>query len=224
MGEARCVDQSADVASDAAALHRDLQCPGQQSVGLEHGCWCEAFGCHGGVHLLDVFGLEPVESVVPDPRDDVDAGQLGEVIRNLILNAQEAMPKAGCVLVRAINVRLRAREQPALPAGEYVLISIADQGNGIAQDILPKIFDPYFSTKQRGTQKGMGLGLTICHSIIQKHQGAINVESALGVGTTFNIYLPANRKLHGAGKPLVPGGDPQSAGIMVTEDDEEASK
>jgi signal transduction histidine kinase len=95
-----------------------------------------------------------------------------------------------------------------LSAGEYVQVSIADQGTGIAQDVLPKIFDPYFSTKQRGAQKGMGLGLTICHSIVQKHQGAITVESTVGVGTTFHIYLPANRNLHDAGKPLAPADSP----------------
>ena len=82
-----------------------------------------------------------------------------------------------------------------MPAGEYVRVSIADQGAGIAKDVLPKIFDPYFSTKQRGNQKGMGLGLTICHTVIRKHGGTIAVESEAGVGTTFHIHLPAARKL-----------------------------
>jgi len=155
---------------------------------------------------------------------DVDAAQLGQVIRNLILNAREAMPKEGSISVRARNVQLRAREQTVLPAGEFVEVSIADQGTGIAQDVLPKIFDPYFSTKQRGVQKGMGLGLTICHSIVKKHHGTITVESIAGVGTTFHIYLPANRKLRGAGKPLAPGGGPQPARVIITADDEEESR
>jgi signal transduction histidine kinase/ActR/RegA family two-component response regulator len=151
---------------------------------------------------------------------DVDAGQIGQVIRNLILNAREAMPTAGTVTVSAKNVVPGAQEQPALPAGEYVQLKIADQGTGIAKDVLPKIFDPYFSTKQRGMKKGMGLGLTICHSIIQKHQGAITVESTVGVGTTFHIYLPANRKLRGVDKLLEPADDPRPARILVMDDDE----
>ena len=82
-------------------------------------------------------------------------------------------------------------------------MSIADQGAGIAREVLPKIFDPYFSTKQRGDQKGMGLGLTICHAVIQKHGGAIAVKSEVGVGTTFDIYLFTARKLGRRGE--VPG-------------------
>ena len=125
---------------------------------------------------------------------DVDAGQIGQVIRGMALNAREAMPNGGVVSVRAANLVLNDHEAPGLPAGEYVRVSIADPGTGIAKDVLPKIFDPYFSTKQRGNQKGMGLGLTICHSVVQKHQGTITVDSAVGRGTTFHIYLPAVQK------------------------------
>ena len=117
-------------------------------------------------------------------------GQMGQVIRGIVLNAREAMPQGGMVLVRAENVVLSAQEQPSLAAGEYVRLSIADQGAGIAKDVLPKIFDPYFSTKHRGDQKGMGLGLTICHAVVQKHGGAIAVKSEVGVGTTFR-HLPS---------------------------------
>jgi len=83
-------------------------------------------------------------------------------------------------------------EDDALPVagGEYVMIVFADQGSGIAQKDLDRIFDPYFSTKQTGN----GLGLTICHSIVGKHHGYIGVESELGVGTKFTIYLPASRE------------------------------
>ena len=70
-------------------------------------------------------------------------------------------------------------------------ISIADHGIGIPEENLTRIFDPYFTTKERGSQKGMGLGLAICHSIIHNHGGLITVESRKGVGTTFYIYLPA---------------------------------
>ncbi len=142
---------------------------------------------------------------------EVDAGQIGQVIRNLVLNAREAMPEGGVISVRAENVVLGSHENPSLPPGDYVRVSIADQGGGIAKEVLPKIFDPYFSTKQRGDQKGMGLGLTICHTVIQKHGGAIAVESELGVGTTFHIHLPASRKLLGEEKASVPS-EPSAAG------------
>ncbi|NNL75668.1 MAG: response regulator, partial [Desulfobacterales bacterium] len=79
----------------------------------------------------------------------------------------------------------------ALKKGDYVKISITDQGSGIAESEFEKIFNPYYSSKQKGNQKGMGLGLSICQSIIEKHGGAVTVESQLGFGATFNLYLPA---------------------------------
>ena len=125
---------------------------------------------------------------------EADAGQIGQVIRNLALNAREAMPGGGLVIIRAENVILNGQKQPSLPPGEYVHLSITDRGGGVAKEVLPKIFDPYYSTKHRGVQKGMGLGLTIGHSIMQKHGGAISVESEAGMGATFHIHLPACRK------------------------------
>jgi CheY-like chemotaxis protein len=155
---------------------------------------------------------------------EVDAGQIGQVIRNLVLNAREAMPQGGVVFVRAENVVLRAEEKPSLPAGEYVRVSIADQGAGIAPDVLPKIFDPYFSTKERGTQKGMGLGLTICHAVIQRHGGTIAVKSEAGVGATFHIYLPASRKLSGGEQASVSAGVPRHGRVLVMDDEEAVRK
>ena len=126
---------------------------------------------------------------------EVDAGQIGQVIRNLVLNARESMPEGGVISVRAENVVLELREKPSLPPGDYVRVSIADSGGGISKKLLSKIFDPYFSMKRRGSQKGMGLGLAICHTVIQKHGGAIAVESEPGVGTTFRLLLPASHEL-----------------------------
>jgi two-component system, cell cycle sensor histidine kinase and response regulator CckA len=125
----------------------------------------------------------------------VDEAQIRQVIRNIVLNAREALPEGGTVLVKADNLVLTSRSGLPLPAGKYMRVSIIDQGSGISKEILPKIFDPYFSTRQRGDQKGMGLGLTICHSIIRKHGGVITVDSQLGEGTTFHIYLPAVQKM-----------------------------
>jgi len=136
---------------------------------------------------------------------DVDNGQFAQVIRNVILNAREAMPEGGAISVRMKNVVLPPPENPLLPPGNYVRVSISDQGGGIAPEVLPRIFDPYFSTKPQGKQKGMGLGLTICHAIMQKHDGAITVDTTVGEGTTFHLYLPASESAKGRASPGGPG-------------------
>jgi CheY-like chemotaxis protein len=157
-------------------------------------------------------------------RAEVDAGQIGQVIRGMVLNAREAMPDGGMVSVRAENVVVSVHEHPSLPNGEYVRVSIADQGTGIAKDLLPKIFDPYFSTKHRGDQKGMGLGLTICHAVVQKHGGAIAVKSEMGVGTTFDLYLPAARKVSAGERAPAPAGGPWHGRMLVMDDEEAVRK
>ena len=121
-----------------------------------------------------------------------DADQIGQVVRNLVMNAREALPNGGMITVSTENVDRRTPDMPALPPGGYVRVRIADAGVGISPQDLPRIFDPYFSTKQRGATKGMGLGLTICHTIVHKHGGALNVKSAPGQGTTFDFYLPSS--------------------------------
>jgi PAS domain S-box-containing protein len=120
-----------------------------------------------------------------------DGLQLKQVVRNIILNAREAMPGGGKISVEAENLSIGEASGLPLPPNNYVKLSFTDRGEGIPEAILSKIFDPYFSTRQRGTQKGMGLGLTICHSIVNKHGGAITIDSQIGKGTTFHIYLPA---------------------------------
>jgi CheY-like chemotaxis protein len=121
--------------------------------------------------------------------------------------------------VNAENVELDAPENPTLPRGDYIRVRIADPGGGITKEVLPKIFDPYFSTKQRGDKKGMGLGLTICHAVIQKHGGAITVESE-GVGTTFHILLPAARHWNLTTKAVTPKILPRPGRILAMDDDE----
>lgn len=124
---------------------------------------------------------------------EVDEGQIGQVIRNLVLNAREAMPTGGVIAVTVENISIGEAAVRGLQVGDYLKLTVNDTGEGIAPEDMAKIFDPYFSTKQRGPQKGMGLGLTICHSIVQKHHGAMTVESELGRGTCFYVYLPASR-------------------------------
>ncbi len=155
---------------------------------------------------------------------EADAEQIGQVIRNLVLNAREAMPEGGVISVQARNVTLGSNKNPSVPPGDYVRVSVADAGSGIAPEVLPKVFDPYFSTKRRGDQKGMGLGLAICHTVVQKHGGAITVESAVGRGTTFHVYLPARRELPVARKAPAATTPPPPGRILVMEDEEGVSK
>jgi PAS domain S-box-containing protein len=121
---------------------------------------------------------------------EVDEGQISQVIGNLSINADQAMPEGGVVGIRAENVNLGKCEVATLQPGRYVRISITDSGIGIPKDHLSKIFTPYFTTKQ----KGNGLGLATSYSIVIRHGGLITVESEIGTGTTFHIYLPASEK------------------------------
>lgn len=117
----------------------------------------------------------------------VDRGQLGQVVHNLVINAIQAMDDKGSITIDASNVQISEGDMVDLPSGKYVKTSVADSGCGIPEEILPKIFDLYFSTKPKGT----GLGLSICYSIIMNHRGTLTVKSKLGKGSTFTFYLPA---------------------------------
>ena len=119
---------------------------------------------------------------------EIDGGQINQVINNLIINSQQAMPGGGTVTIRAENMTIDTASGLPLEPGAYIKISVEDQGIGIPQDHLQKIFDPFFTTKQAGN----GLGLATSYSIIEKHKGHIAVESRISVGTTFHIYLPAS--------------------------------
>ncbi|MDA8099786.1 MAG: ATP-binding protein [Nitrospiraceae bacterium] len=118
---------------------------------------------------------------------EADEGQMSQVFQNLLINADHAMPGGGVVCITAENMVLADKQVASLPAGRYVRLSFKDHGTGIPPEHLPKIFDPYFTTKQ----KGSGLGLAATYSIISKHAGHIAVQSELGKGTVFQVYLPA---------------------------------
>ena len=119
---------------------------------------------------------------------EVDRHQIHQVINNLVLNAVQASPEGSVLHVGACDV-LVSRDEPlaTLEAGCYVRLTIRDNGTGIAPEHLARIFDPYFTTKETGS----GLGLATAYSIVKKHDGVIQVDSTVGVGTAFHIYLPA---------------------------------
>jgi len=120
--------------------------------------------------------------------------QLRQVIHHLSINAQEAMPKGGNVEIRAENVTVGSEDGLPVKEGRYVKISVKDHGISIPKENLKKIFDPYFTTKQMDSQKGKGLGLAVCYFIIKKHDGYIDVESEIGKGSVFSVYIPSAGK------------------------------
>jgi signal transduction histidine kinase len=124
----------------------------------------------------------------------VDQGLMRRALNNLILNALEAMPLGGVLGIVAENVLVKEKRKDlpvTLKPGPYVLVAISDTGSGIEAENMDRVFDPYFSTKEQGTQKGMGLGLSTALSIINSHGGALTLDSEPGKGTTVRIYLPA---------------------------------
>ncbi len=146
---------------------------------------------------------------------DVDAGQISQVMHNLVINAVQAMPAGGTLRVTYKNMTVPEGTELPLNPGPYVRISLQDEGRGIPKEILTKIFDPYFSTKS----KGSGLGLATSYSIIKKHDGHIAVESEAGSGAVFHVYLPAS--LHELpGKPLQPHASISGSGKVLVMDDE----
>ncbi|MBL8026815.1 MAG: PAS domain S-box protein [Fibrobacteres bacterium] len=116
-----------------------------------------------------------------------DENQLGQVVDNIVINAQQAMPLGGKLDIYANNVVVNEGDKLGLKAGKFVKLSIRDYGTGIPSEHIPKIFDPFFTTKT----KGHGLGLPTCYSIVTRHDGIIEVESEVGKGSVFHIYIPA---------------------------------
>jgi two-component system cell cycle sensor histidine kinase/response regulator CckA len=121
---------------------------------------------------------------------EADAGQLNQVIENIVINANQAMPNGGVLKVCACNVVIKKNKTISLPDGKYIEIAIQDHGIGIPEENKAHMFEPYFTTKKQGS----GLGLPTSYSIIKNHGGQITFESKLGIGTTLHIYLPATKE------------------------------
>jgi len=159
-----------------------------------------------------------------------DQGQIEQVIINMAVNARDAMPQGGSLSITTSNMSLRAplrREHEEVPAGDWVVIEIADNGTGIPPEIVGRIFDPFFSTKEVG--KGTGLGLSTCYGIVKQTGGYIFVDTEVGRGTKFSIYLPrhvrsaaeqAEVQKQEAAEKVAP--DLTGAGVIMLIEDEDA--
>ena len=159
-------------------------------------------------NLFSSLNIKPELSFADNMWDvDFDENQIEKVLRNLLTNAVEALvdndmdghdEKTGATIkITAENITIQPTDHTSSVSprgGNYVKITIQDQGAGIPEENMPKIFDPYFSTKEIGVQKGMGLGLAASFSIIKKHDGYIYVDSQERIGTTVSVYLPASSK------------------------------
>ena len=152
-----------------------------------------------------------------------DPGQMSQIILNLAVNAADAMAEGGDLVFHTETVDLtpdqRRRHDGTVP-GPYVLVAVSDTGSGISPDVMPRIFEPFFTTKDQG--KGTGMGLAMVYGIVQNHGGFIEVDSALGCGTTFRLYFPEAREpeprsLQKAGGEMV---EPGSGTILVIDDED----
>jgi len=152
----------------------------------------------------------------------VDAGMMDQILLNLAVNARDAMPKGGSLLVETAKVEIdakRAARGPQSRPGSFACMSVRDTGSGISEDVLPRIFEPFFTTKEAG--KGTGLGLATVFGIVQQHNGWIDVQTEIDRGTTFRIHLPlignASREQRPVvAKPIVPRGNET---ILLVEDE-----
>ncbi len=153
---------------------------------------------------------------------EADSGQIQQVLVNLAVNARDAMPDGGRLLIETANESIgpdSARAAPGVPPGEYVLLAVADTGAGMTEEVRSHLFEPFFTTK--GLGKGTGLGLATCHGIVRQMGGHILVYTEPGQGTTFRVYLP---RRDGSADPVAPVATPKSspAGVetvLIVEDD-----
>jgi two-component system cell cycle sensor histidine kinase/response regulator CckA len=161
----------------------------------------------------------------------VDQGQLEQVVINLVVNARDAMPHGGTVAIRTRNYNQEIavlRGQDMMPPGHYVMIEVSDSGTGISPEILSRIFEPFFSTKEIGS--GTGLGLSTVYGIVRQTGGFIGVDSVVGKGSTFMIYLPVFDNADGSAtenkaeevREDKPGPDLTGAGTLLLVEDEDA--
>jgi signal transduction histidine kinase len=158
------------------------------------------------------------------PLVKVDHGQMEQVVMNLVVNARDAMPHGGKITIQTVSLTLDARDAAQIPGaapGHYALLTVADTGTGMTQEVKDHLFEPFFTTK--GVSQGTGLGLATCHGIVRRAKGHIQVESQLGRGSTLRIYLPAVAcKGSDSTKDAREDGQPRGTETVLVVDDEAA--
>ena len=169
----------------------------------------ELFEIEGMVHRLIGADINLVTEIAPNLWNTrADAGQIQQVVFNMAVNARDAMPNGGELKLKLGNATVTAAEALRIPdscPGEFVVLTISDTGSGMSREVMKRIFEPFYTTKEPG--KGTGLGLATCYGIIRQTSGMISVTSEPGVGTVFSIYLPKTA-------------DPESAATRTFNDDE----
>jgi CheY-like chemotaxis protein len=148
---------------------------------------------------------------------ELDEGQMGQVFSNLTINAEQSMPGGGTLKVSAENLVVEEQASLPLSPGPHVLVTVRDHGTGILAEHLPRIFDPYYTTKRRGS----GLGLAVALSVVTRHGGFITAESEIGRGSRFHVYLPANPDLELEPAAAAETGQYAGIGRILVMDDEE---
>ena len=170
------------------------------------------------ISKLIIFKLELNESL---PKISSNAAQLEQIVMNLCVNARDAMPDGGEIMIRSKQVhidRAFCDQHPEARPGDYIRLTVADQGQGIGKDVLPRIFEPFFTTKDFG--KGTGLGLAMVYGIVKSHKGFIIVSSSAGEGTFFSVYLPIMDCIEEEEiQPAITDGLIQ-AGILIVDDED----
>ncbi len=156
-------------------------------------------------------GVFPVEA---------DREQLRQVFENVLRNAKDAMPAGGKISIKIRNVRFAPDDRLPLIQEDYVRISISDEGVGILPEDIPRVFDPYYTTKVMGSEKGVGLGLAISYAIVKQHGGNITLESTKGHGSVFHVDLPAYNREVSADKPTREDRPMKKTGRILLLDDE----
>jgi CheY-like chemotaxis protein len=169
----------------------------------------------GSVRLID--GVDPHTWPVR-----LDANELELALVNLLINARDAMPNGGSVVITSENCVLGPSDTPAGIAGEFVALRVIDAGGGIAPDVLPRVFDPFFSTK--GVNKGTGLGLSQVHGFAHQSGGTVTIASELGKGTTVTLYFPRSMQSEASAAEQPAAASAGGGTVLVVEDNPEVAE
>ena len=218
------VTEISDAANRAATLTRQLLAYGRKQILQPKTLDLNQVITNMGSMFRHLMGGESDTQIVTNPGPHtvkVDAGQIEQVILNLVMNARDAMPNGGKLMLEIANVSFdeeSVARYPELKPGDYVMLAISDTGKGMSEEVKARVFEPFYSTKDVG--QGTGLGLSTCYGIIKQSGGHISVYSEPGRGTTFKIYLPQVeqplKSPASAPTPALPRG---SETILLVEDD-----